>query len=61
MFTRKEIVERFVLQYRIMKEEIRERYIQKILNLSDDELKEKIKKACGGNLERILHDQYIIN
>jgi nucleoid DNA-binding protein len=57
MYTKSEIIEMIWRQFPV---DLSEKYIEKLLKASDDELKDSMKKACGANLTKI-GSKFIIN
>lgn len=61
MFTKVEIAERLLLQMQIEEAELQAQIIEAISQWSDEVLKKEVKTACGGELIRVSHNQYLIS
>jgi hypothetical protein len=59
MFTKEEIIEMLINQYKTT-EKIHDFMKNKMLTWNDEKLIAEFKTACNGTLKRISHNQYII-
>lgn len=58
MFTKIDVLERLILQYRVDEQKCHDIMIAHMLTWNDEKLKEEVKKACGCDLIGMEQNKY---